>query len=316
MTGLGKLPLSKSPLSKSPVSKRWYVRLCLAALVFGVWLWLVELPLGSVLATIVRVSVPAFLVAMLLIALNLVVGALRWQVLVRSFGSSAPPLGATVHAYFVGFFFNTFLPASVAGDLLRASAAAPSFDTPSAPFVLVMVERLIGLAALFLLAGVVALGAGVMAPPITAGILVCGAGLGLLALALPVWARRGGRWLPAKWAGLLEGLPRLRSPLGFGLAFALSLGTQALFSLGAFVLLVRVAPGVDHWGALSVMPLAMLAIYFPTFAGFGTREAAFVLLLARYGAAESEATAASLVFGLAHVAVALLGGVAHARRKL
>jgi hypothetical protein len=39
-------------------------------------------------------------------------------------------------------------------------------------------------------------------------------------------------------------------------------------------------------------------------------------LLARYGASELEATAASLAFGFAHVAVALLGGVAHAIRKL
>jgi glycosyltransferase 2 family protein len=303
-------------LGQSPLSKRWYVRLCLAALVFGVWLWLVELPLGSVLVTIGEVSVPTFLLGMLLIALNLVIGSVRWQVLVRSFGNGAPPLAPTLHAYFVGFFFNTFLPASVAGDLLRASAAAPSFETPSAPFVLVLVERLLGLAALFLLAGAVALGAGVMPAPITLALVACGAGLVVLALCLPLWARRSGRWLPAKWAGLLEGLPRLRSPLGFGVALALSLGTQALFSLGAFVLLVRVAPGVDAWGALSVMPLAMLAIYFPTFAGFGTREAAFVLLLARYGASESQATAASLVFGLAHVAVALCGGVAHGLRKL
>lgn len=298
------------------LGKRWYVRLGLAALVLGVWLWSVELDASSLLEAMSALSAASFGLAMLLIASNLVVGALRWQVLVRSFGDGAPALAPTVHAYFVGFFYNTFLPASVAGDLLRASAAAPSFETPSAPFVLVLVERLLGLAALFLLAGAVALGAGVMAAPITAAIFACGLGLGVLALGLPVWARRGGRWLPAKWAGLLEGLPRLRSPLGFGTALGLSLGTQALFSLGAFVLLVRVAPGVDAWGALSVMPLAMLAIYFPTFAGFGTREAAFVLLLARYGASESEATAASLVFGLAHVAVALCGGVAHGLRKL
>jgi hypothetical protein len=300
----------------SGLLKRWYVRLCLAALVLGAWLWSVELPVGSVLEHVRGVSVTSFTLAMLLVALNLIVGAARWQVLVRSFGDGAPAFLPTVHAYFVGFFFNTFLPASVAGDLLRAGAAARQFSTPSAPFVLVLVERFLGLAGLFLLAGGVALAAGVLPATAVAAILSAGVGLAAVALTLPVWARKGGGWLPAKWAGLFESLPRLRSRAGFATALLLSLATQALFSLGAFVLLVRVAPRVDAWGALSVVPLALLAIYLPTFAGFGTREAAFVLLLARYGASELEATAASLAFGFAHVAVALLGGVAHAIRKL
>jgi hypothetical protein len=298
------------------VGNRWYVRLALAALVLGVWSWLVELSPSSVIGAVRAVSVASFGVAMLLIALNLVVGAVRWQALVRAFADGAPPFWPTVHAYFVGFFFNTFLPASVAGDLLRASAAAHRFETPSVPFVLVLVERFLGLSGLFLLAGGIALGARVL--PLPVAMLVLGAGVALagVALTLPAWARRGGRWLPAKWAGLLEALPRLRSPAAFAGALALSIGTQALFSLGAFVLLLRVAPRIDAWGALSVVPLAMLAIYFPTVAGFGTREAAFVFLLARHGASEAEATAASIVFGLAHLAVALSGGVAHALRRL
>jgi glycosyltransferase 2 family protein len=298
------------------LASRWYVRLVLAALVLSVWLFCVDLSPPSVVQAVRAVSVPSFGLAMLSIALNLVVGSVRWQVLVRSFGDGAPPLLPTVHAYFVGFFFNTFLPASVAGDLLRAGAAARQFETPSVPFVLAVVERFLGLAGLFLLAGGVALVARVMPGSVTMSILGSGGALAAIALTLPAWARHGGRWLPAKWAGLLESLPRLRSPLGFSLALLLSIGTQALFSFGAFVLLLRVAPRVDAWGALSVLPLAMLAIYLPTFAGFGTREAAFVFLLGRYGVTESEATAASLTFGLAHLAVALCGGLAHALRRL
>jgi uncharacterized membrane protein YbhN (UPF0104 family) len=295
---------------------RWYVRLSLAALVLGVWFACVELSLGAVLSAVRDVSVPSFGLAMLSIALNLIVGAVRWQLLVQSFGDGSPPLLPTVHAYFVGFFFNTFLPASVAGDLMRAGAAASRFAIPSTPFVLVIVERLLGLAGLFLLAGSIALGARVLPAFYVAVILGAGVALSVVALTLPAWARRGGRWLPAKWAGLFEALPSLRSPIGFVGALLLSVVTQALFSLGAFVLLLRVAPNVDVWGALSVMPLAMLAIYLPTFAGFGTREAAFVFLLGRYGVAEPQATAASLSFGLAHLAVAVAGGIAHALRRL
>ena len=99
-------------------------------------------------------------------------------------------------------------------------------------------------------------------------------------------------------------------------ALALSVLTQASFSAGACVLVLEASGVPDVWQALAVVPLALLSIYLPTFAGFGTREAAFAFALAPAGVSEVQATAASLAFGAAHLCVALVGGVLHGLRRV
>jgi uncharacterized membrane protein YbhN (UPF0104 family) len=297
---------------------RWYVRLGLSVLVLGVWLALVDLSWQDLAAAFGRVHALSFAAALLAIFANLVAGALRWQCLLPAFGAERPPFGPTLHAYLTAFFFNTFLPANLAGDLLRAGAAARQFHTPSVPFFLVGIERVLGLAGVFLLAGATALASGVLAPALALAALAAGMALSVLALFTSGWVRALSRWLPARWARLraLGELLPVESPTWFCAAVLLSVVTQATFSLGAFVLVLTVAPQADAFGVLPVLPLALLAIYLPTFAGFGSREAAFAFALARYGVSESEATAASLAFGVANLLGAALGGVAYGWRRV
>lgn len=295
---------------------RWYVRLVLAALVLAAWSFGAQLSWRELVSALAGLGTASFVLAAAFIALNLVVGALRWQLLVRAFGATAPAFAPTLHAYFVAFFFNTFLPANIAGDLLRAAALRQNFATPSAPFVLIVIERLLGIAGLFLLAGGVALVRAALPTRYALAVLGVGVALALVALATASSARRLSRLLPARLAGLLAGVPRLCDGVRFAGALALSVLTQASFSAGACVLVLEASGVLDVWRALAVVPLALLSIYLPTFAGFGTREAAFAFALAPAGVSEVQATAASLAFGAAHLCVALVGGVLHALRRV
>src|SRR5207244_2735510 len=60
-----------------------------------------------------------WLAAVGLYVLTQVVSAVRWQMLSRPLGFEQP-LSHYVGFYFIGMFFNLFLPTSVGGDVVRA----------------------------------------------------------------------------------------------------------------------------------------------------------------------------------------------------
>ena len=69
-----------------------------------------------------------FTAAIALVAANVVVGAMRWSVLMRAYGATAiPPLPRLVYLYFVAFFYNNYLPGAVAGDVGRGVVTRDAF---------------------------------------------------------------------------------------------------------------------------------------------------------------------------------------------
>ena len=75
-----------------------------------------------------RIEMGALLLAILLVALNVVAGALRWRVLLTAYGADTrPSLPRAVQLYFVSFFYNNFLPGAVAGDVVRGVVTRNAF---------------------------------------------------------------------------------------------------------------------------------------------------------------------------------------------
>src|SRR4051812_17396474 len=75
-----------------------------------------------------RIPATSALVAVVLIALNVAAGAQRWRVLMRAYGATAiPALPRAIYLYFVGFFYNNYLPGAVTGDVGRGVVARDAF---------------------------------------------------------------------------------------------------------------------------------------------------------------------------------------------
>lgn len=139
--------------------------------------------------------------------------AWRWQRLLSSQGVRVRP--AQVHALFwVGNFYNSFLPGGIAGDGVRVAVLSRQYPDQVAGVVAsVAADRLIGLAALLLLA-VLALGsqlavgggAGELSLLLyaSAGALVGAIGAALFAARWRSWDRPLGRWLGAGRAARLR----------------------------------------------------------------------------------------------------------------
>ena len=262
-----------------------------------------------------RIPLTVFLAAVVLVALNVVAGAVRWRVLMKAYGAVAiPRMPRLVFLYFVSFFYNNYLPGAVAGDVGRGVVTRDAFGEEGAAgsLAVVLVERALGLFGLFALlaAGLGLAGKALDTRALWWWTLIGSAGSVALVVGIAI-ARRISRFLPAFLRTHAEKLPALHDHGAFALAVLLSVVTQILIAAAGWVLLAALGP-IGFTDSLLVVPLAAATAFLPiTVGGAGAREAVYVALCGRlFGMPESAALAASLSLWFAHLVVGLGGGVA------
>jgi glycosyltransferase 2 family protein len=277
----------------------------------------------AVLALVVRVlgaqdigaqlrgaSGPWLALAVAALAGQIVLSALRWRLTAGALGVPVAR-GRAVREYWLSVFGNTVLPGGVLGDVGRV--ARMRHDVGLGPAAgTVVIERLAGQLALFVVAG---LGAVVWLWPHP------GALAGAAALGLAVWvlARAVGRARPAG-GRLSRGLHLLRRAWTSPAVWPWQLGLSALIlacNIGGFWAAARaVGLSLDMAGALFVIPLALAAMLVPlTVNGWGLREGAAAAVWPLAGAGAAQAVAASVMFGLAALLAALPGVVVLMARR-
>jgi len=276
--------------------------------------------MNSVRATLRTVPIGAGLVVIFLAYFALAIGTLRWSVLMRTCGAtSTPPLSRLYRLSLIGLFYSTVLPGAVGGDVVRGLATAESFEGRgvTSALAVTLLERLSGLTALLLVAGVAFL----IHPLQGIEGLRIWAAVGLLvALGGTVAAAFGAklaRFLPGRLGTLAASLPDVQRPSGLLLALVLSLGTQGSITLAGHTLITAVAPTVTLLDSAVAMPCVSVASYFPlTVAGAGPREAAMVGIYRLVGVAEDKSLAAALAFLMCSLFVAATGGMVNMLKPL
>jgi uncharacterized membrane protein YbhN (UPF0104 family) len=257
------------------------------------------------------------LVALALLVAGLVLSAWRWMILLRAAGVRAG-FGRCAHLYFVGYFFNTLLPTSVGGDVVRAWGLRDC-----APLEIIggsiLVERLLGFACLLALGITGSFAAEALAPlraPLVGvGVVFLLAVLALLLVRWPTPDGGGGR--VRRIAGRVSRLARETRAFGFhggalSAALALSFVWQALLIVVNGVL-CRGMEGKCPWASLVVLvpvvqTLAMIPI---SVGGIGVREIGYAEFFRVTGQDPAEGAALGLAWLGASSALALLGGALH-----
>lgn len=284
------------------------------------FLWVgLSVDLASVIQSIRALPLVAFGGAVALTCVGLVVGAARWQVLLRAYGApTIPPFSRLASLYFVGFFYNTYLPGGVGGDVVRAIVTRESFGAggTTRALTVVLIERVLGLAGLLALVAASL----TVAPPRGFEGVVGYAALGVVAalsgVAALAFARRLGPRLPGIVGRLASSLPTLSNLPAFALAFALSLVTQSIVGLIGHVILHGLTEALSLLDAFVLAPLASATAFLPfTVGGAGAREAAYVFVGEPMGLQAADATAASLLVWSAQLVVAALGGLVQLARR-
>jgi uncharacterized protein (TIRG00374 family) len=257
-------------------------------------------------------------------------GAWRWMLLLRSQGRDVP-MPRLIGSYFVGLFFNNFLPSTIGGDFVRAvDAKKKGGGSLTENLTVIFVERLIGLMATLALGGVAALtGAANRIDPriswaLAGALLLSGGGL-YLALH-PGFRRRilllnervpfmFARRTIAKMITAFEIFSQARGALLAN--FFLSLGFQFLLIVHYWLIQFAFGEHVPFLTFVAIVPLVFCVIILPIgINGLGVRESAFVWFLSRAGMEPSSALALSLAsYGIA-VAQGVLGFAVHLWREV
>ena len=258
-----------------------------------------------------------------LMIVGTILRAVRWQALLRPLDINVP-LRLLVHWYFVGAFFNLFLPTGMGGDAVKMVKLGQYSGRHPEAIGTTLVDRATGLWVLFVLALLALPFSSRLLPPnwivSTAAIATTGVVAGLLAMATPLLPWLGSRFhLPGQ--DKLERFYRSVSQLGFR-----ALGQACLISLVFDLLLIL----FNVWIAASlkvVQPLGIFLLFTPlisfslalpiSIGGLGVREQTYLSLFQVVGVAGPTAVAMSLLnYLLTNVVVGVLGGGLYALEGL
>ncbi|UCF78332.1 MAG: flippase-like domain-containing protein [Candidatus Eiseniibacteriota bacterium] len=266
---------------------------------------------------------PEFLAwaALLFLSSNLL-GSWQWGMLLRAQGVRIP-FYRVASFYFVGLFFNNFLPANIGGDIVRIYDAARYCKDRSAVFIATFMDRVIGLLAISFLAVVAAAFSldhyKIFLLYLTVVLGFCGS----LFVVLSILNRRilavfekpfkliKAFEINRRVTKLFDELHSFRDKLPLLMAvLSLAVGIQVLrvfvHYLVARSLGIELSPSyfflfVPVLAALSALPVSIN--------GLGVREGAGVVLFGLVGVAAHQAFSLEFMTYLVGVAISLSGGV-------
>jgi glycosyltransferase 2 family protein len=252
----------------------------------------------------------------------LVVGAFRWQQFLRPLGL-ALRAGTLLRMYFVGTFFNAFLPTGVGGDAYKAVRLGKGPGEMSRSFASVFLDRLAGMTGLALL-GLVAAAIRLADGDRSAVVVIAAVlGLGILVAAAVVvgfgerLARRAdvpGRWgVRQKLGRTLAAMARAgRDPRAGTLGLAGGVLTQ-MFLVGVQVLLAKALGlplSIPTLTAILVITTVASAIPL-SINGLGFREGSYVWALGLYGVGHNVALAFALLMLALLLISSAVGGIVY-----
>lgn len=253
----------------------------------------------------------------LLLAVPIVLMALRWGLLLRGHGFGFP-FPRVLWTTWAGAFFNHFLPGAVGGDLAKAYLAASGEDRKAAIAGTVILDRVVGLAVMILLgAACLAPYAGRLPDPGLAR-LVYGMAGALVVGTLVYFSPPFRRLLPRlPFQGVvreLDGVFRaVREKKGLVAAAAgLSAATQVAGILAIYGLARAMdVPGAALWMFFAFEPVIFIVTALPaSLGGWGVQEAAYRELFGSLGGVDpSAAVALSVLYKISLILVSLPGAV-------
>lgn len=258
-----------------------------------------------------------FGLAFLLFQGGLVLRSFRWRFLLDAVQVPVP-IHRLLYLYYVGTFFNTFLPSGFGGDAVKMYELARYSQKGSEAVGTVFVDRMAGLVVLCAM-GLLALPLAQRSLPREQIVfLTLASALGLIGPWLLLQRHLADR--------IMRILPGFLRPKAQSLYDAVhTSGTQALwkallvsvlFNLMLFILNFLVALGlginVPFLYFVAFMPLLSLSMLIPSIGALGTRESAYVLLFGSAGIDEPLAIAMSLSFYFINVFTGVIGALLYA----
>ncbi|TAN79421.1 MAG: flippase-like domain-containing protein [Magnetospirillum sp.] len=295
--------------------KRWLPWVLKGVLSVGlIWFVFSKVDLASAWSQAKTLDPTMLAVALAVGVFQIMLGAVRWWLVLRALKAVFSPLQAVV-VYYIGVCFSIILP--VAGDALRMWKAHRSGLTLGASVNSVMLERVITILALVLLVTatqplLLARAPNIPGSWVFPALSVLGiAGIVVLSL-LDRLPHTLHRWRLVRGLAHLAGDTRrlFSQPSWSGATLAIAIIGHINLSLEAYALAVGLGLNVDMIDCMVLVPPVILIMTLPiSIAGLGLRETAMVVAFGYVGVESHSALVLSVLFALVNIATALPGGV-------
>jgi uncharacterized protein (TIRG00374 family) len=315
--------------ARARTALRWTVKIAVSASLMAFLFH--KVPAHEIMALVRRADRRLLAGATVLFMLSNVAGWLQWHVLLRSGGVNLPA-GRTFRFYFIGLFFNNFLPANIGGDAVKVYDLAREGESAYHVIAVTLLDRLLGVFSLCVLA--------VVAELLLVGrhggmhhVLYLGVFIACMVPALGFYFYRPlGNWLRrsvlrlsalsinARATAIIDHLSPFRGRRGL---------VTRLVLLSVVIQAMRVVTHVMVGMAIGIamtpltvaqffvfIPLLSLAMIPPiTINGLGIREGLGILLFAEAGIVQTDAFVLEFATYIISVVVSLLGFVFFLARR-
>jgi hypothetical protein len=310
----------------SKKAKKILLKIAVSGGLFGIIFWKVDF--GEVLSNFKLLDSGYLPLLLLLLVLNYVVSSVRWKVLLIHKNSEKISLPYLTSLYFIGSFFNNFMPTSIGGDVYKFVTLGRKIKNKADAFTATFMERFTGVIALVLISyfGLVQtldywlaqLPESISSNPnsvlLFEGFLFFGFWLGALAafMSLKFLAKKVD---PAKkvYDSLMEYKGKTKVLV---IAFLTSFIVQFLAIVTQYLVFTALGVDIPLNYALFIFPVITLASFFvPSLNGLGVQDALYMQLFLAVGISPEVSLIASVVYHLLRLFVSLFGGVLYALGK-
>lgn len=291
---------------------------------FGLLLVLAWIMRGNIAAIsdILKNSNKAFLAIAVSIGLALSVGLAFRLKLLLSGQNIILPIKDVICLTFIGYFFNSFFPTAIGGDVVKAHYVSKKTNNPSASYAAVLVDRLLGAISCLSIAliGVILIGKEFGNPKIVwAVILMLSTLISMVifllnektkSFSLPAFLKiRFFDKIRVAASKLYTAVNFYRHSTALLIkTYLFSLFMHACTVLGIYFVVLCVGGKIPFFKLLMIVPLIWVISMLPSINGLGVREGAFIYFLKGDIGTEMAFTVSMLWLGFI-ILYSLIGGI-------
>ena len=286
-------------------------------------MWLFSrIDIGAVCAAFASIPFFYWFAAFFLYLSSQIISSIRWFIIARTLGFGGEFL-TYLKFYFVGMYFNLFLPSAIGGDVLKAFFLSRGGNGKLRASYSILCDRLFGLWAMFIIGAA----AVILSPHLLPGkwchlLLILAVSMTGCAISVPFFKRlanvmstrmRPGWCISARFFPALEYmLVFWQRPASIFYALGLSLILQILCMTATYLLGHGLGIDLCYGFYLSVLPLIGVLTVLPiSLSGLGIREGGFMFFFHMKAVPMEKALALSLCFFAVQAAAALIGGMGY-----
>ena len=265
-----------------------------------------------------------FFIAILVENVGVIVSAKKWQILLKDKAMNIA-YGDALSYYYIGSFFNTMMPSSIGGDVIKAYKLGRKIGSVEA-FSSVAMDRMTGLIAVILIALIAMLTSYKMLPQfaiIVAFVLMSCFFIFLLLLLKTNFFEKVTNKLFSRWKKMniffheiISSIKAYKDKKTLCAAMLISFFFHALLILNNYILSLALNLKINIIFFFIFIPIAEILVALPiSIQGFGVRESSYAILFSSIGVSYAAAFSLGFLNQIVKVITSTIGGIIYVIKK-